>query len=49
MLIFWPIILFSNAHKIPNNAQELHIYNSQYIAHYAQIEPTKLRLIKYET
>ena len=26
MLIFWPIILFSNAQKIPNNAPEVHLY-----------------------
>ena len=35
MLIFWPIMLFSNAKKFPNNAQEVHL-----IAHYAQVEPT---------
>ena len=36
MLIFWPILLFSNAQKIPNNAPEVHLQ----FAHYAQVEPT---------
>ena len=25
LIIFWPIMLFSNAQKIPNNAQEVHL------------------------
>ena len=42
MLFLGPIMLFPNAQNIPNNAQEVHlaIANSQYIAHYAQVEST---------
>ena len=40
MVIFWPIMLFSNAQKFPNNAQEVYTFNSQYIAHYAQVDYT---------
>ena len=38
-MLFWPIMLYSNAQNIPNNAKKC-IYNSQYIAHYAQVEWT---------
>ena len=46
MLIFWPIMLFSNAQKIPNNkcSRSAPII-PQYIAHYAQVEPI-IKLIK---
>ena len=44
MLIFWPIMLFSNAQKILIMLQKC-TYNSQYIAHYAQVELTTM-LIK---
>ena len=46
MLIFLPIILFSNSHKIPDNSQEMYLY----IAHYSQVEPVNIyRNQQYET
>ena len=36
MLSFWPVMLFSNAQIMLKKCT----YNSQYIAHYAQVEPT---------
>ena len=40
MLIFWPIMLFSNAPKIPNNAQEVHLLEvtSRYLEDLANIK-----------